>query len=107
MKKLIDFIKESSQITIKNVEDLKKFLNNFDDNATSWKNATDEIQDIARSAREHLAEFDNVKLEPVDFKSIKTPSEWNTMGKEFILMAIEQMSKSTLNRFLNDIDKKF
>lgn len=107
MKSLVEFINESKNVSIKTTEDLYKFLDKFDNNATSWRNATDEIPDIARTAREFLAELDHIILEPIEFKTLKSPAEWNTQGKQFITTAIEKMSKSTVKRFLDYLNEMF
>lgn len=106
MKALKDILVES-QHSIKTVDELKRLLDKFPNDATSWKDATDEVRDIARDARELLSELDNIELEPVDFRLIKNPAEWNTKAKEFIFMAIEKMSKNTLKRFLEYQNKRF
>ena len=37
--------------TIKTFDDLKKYLERFPNNASSWRYATDEIRDIAKTSR--------------------------------------------------------
>lgn len=106
MKHLKDMINEEIQ-TIKTVEDLNKFLDKFPNDAKSWRDATGEVQDIARTAREYLGELDGVEVEAVDFRSIKKPSDWNTRGKEFIASCMKQMSDATLKRFMKDIGSRF
>ena len=72
---LVDYLKRSK---LKTREDLVRFLDNFDNNATSWRDATQEIMDISRTSREYLEEYDNVKVDPVDFRMIsrtKKPSD--------------------------------
>ena len=106
MKSLKDLINEEIQ-TIKSVEDLNKFLDKFPNDAKTWRHATGEIKDIARTAREHLSEFDGIEVEAIDFRSIKKPSDWNTQGKEFIASCMKQMSDATLKRFMKDIGSRF
>lgn len=106
MKSLKDMINEEIQ-TIKTVEDLNKFLDKFPNDAKTWRHATGEIKDIARTAREHLSEFDGIEVEAIDFRSIKKPSDWNTQGKEFIASCMKQMSDATLKRFMKDIGSRF
>ena len=106
MKSLKDMINEELQ-TIKNVEDLNKFLDKFPNDTKTWRDATGEIKDIAKSAREHLSEFDGIEVEAIDFRSIKKPSDWNTQGKEFIASCMKQMSDATLKRFMKDIGSRF
>lgn len=106
MKHLKDMINEEIQ-TIKTVEDLNKFLDKFPNDAKTWRDATGEVQDIARTAREYLSEFDGVEVKAIDFRSIKRPSDWNTQGKEFISSCMKQMSDATLKRFMKDIGSRF
>ena len=40
---------------------LENFLEQFPTNATCWSQATDEVYDLARTSREFLDEFDDVK----------------------------------------------
>ena len=42
---------------------LENFLDQFPTNATSWSQATDEVYDLARTSREFLDEYDDVKVE--------------------------------------------
>lgn len=69
--------------------EIEKFLEQFPTDATSWAQATDEVRDLARFAREHLEEYDGVIVEPVDFRHAKTPAEWNTKGRAFILSTFD------------------
>ena len=52
---------------------IEKFLEQFPTNATSWSQATDEVYDLARTSREFLDEYDDVKVEAVDFATLGTP----------------------------------
>lgn len=106
MKNIKDYITESL-MRFKDLEDVQNYLDQFKDDETSWRGATDEIRDIARYSREFLQEFDNIKIDAIDFRAIKTPSEWNTMGKKYILNNITQMSKSTQNRFFKHLSEFF
>ena len=54
--------------------EIERFLEQFPTDATSWAQATDEVRDLARLAREHLEEYDGVIVEPVDFRHAKTLS---------------------------------
>ena len=89
---------------------LEKFLAKFPNDAKSWAQATEEIRDMAREAREIYTETDfdmtfdewetNPKApQPLDFRAIKTPSEWNTKGKEYILNTLDKMSNEAKDRF--------
>jgi hypothetical protein len=106
MKPINEFITESS-IRFKTVEDVENYLAQFRDDTTSWKYATDEVRDMARYSREFLQEFDNVKIDAIDFRAIKTPSEWNTIGKRYILDNISKMSKTTQSKFFRHISEFF
>ena len=77
----------------------EKFLKRFPKNATSWSQATDEVRDMARTARELLEECEGVIVEPVNFRAVKTPAEWNTKGREFILTNFDRMADRTKERF--------
>lgn len=77
------------------IQKIKQFLSRFPDNAKSWSQATDEIRDMARKARELT------NTEPLDFNWLKTPSEWNTKGKKFILNTIHNMTPHTKQEFYN------
>jgi len=70
---------------------LKNFLASFPNNATSWSQATDEIMDTARIIRQahneldlELCEGEEGAIEALNFRSFKTPAEWNTKAKEQI-----------------------
>ena len=95
-----------------------KFLARFPDDARSWAEATEEIRDMARTAREYHTEldkdmqFDEWKTnpnapQPLDFRKIKTPSEWNTEGKKYIIDPLDKMSKQAVDEFMNDFKHWF
>lgn len=105
MKTLKNYINEGKH-TIKNVDDVEKFLAKFHDNETSWKGATDEIMDIARWSREHLEEFDGIKQDAIAFKNLKTPAEWNKTGKNYILDTMKKMSDSTQKEFIKYLNDR-
>ena len=63
---------------------IEKFLEQFPTNATSWRETTDEVRELARASREMLDEYDDIKVEAVDFTAVRTPAEWNTLGREAI-----------------------
>lgn len=86
----------------------EKFLSNFPDNATSWAQATDEIRDMARTAKDYYNEItldvsseDPKGLKPLDFKKLKTPSQWNTQGKKYIRDAYKKMNADARQQFLD------
>nr|DAS16095.1 MAG TPA: hypothetical protein [Caudoviricetes sp.] len=78
---------------------IEKFLAGFPKEAVCWSQATDEIRDLARESREYLEEYDNVIVEPLDFRSYKRPSEWNTNGRDYILANFDRMSDQTKKRY--------
>ncbi|MFR9620903.1 MAG: hypothetical protein SNH63_06775 [Rikenellaceae bacterium] len=78
---------------------LEKYLERFPINATSWSQATDEIRDLARTIRELLEDYQGIIVEPIDFRAIKTPSEWNKQGRIFIVKNFTIMNKDAKNAF--------
>ena len=42
------------------IQKIEKFLEQFPTDATSWRQATDEVRDLARASREMLDEYDDV-----------------------------------------------
>jgi hypothetical protein len=90
------------------------FLDKFPNDATEWKQATDEIRELARFAREiynditiNVLEEDEKALEPLNFRSFKTPSEWNTKAKEFIISTFEIMNDESKKYFIEYFDSRF
>lgn len=78
---------------------LANFLERFPKEAICWSQATDEIRDLARGTREYLEEYEGVIIEPLDFRSYKKPSEWNTNGRDYILANFDRMNENTKKRF--------
>ena len=74
---------------------IEKFLEQFPTDATSWKEATDEVRELARTSREMLDEYDDIKVEAVNFTATRTPAEWNTLGREAILRNYDMMRPRT------------
>ena len=54
---------------------IEKFLEQFPTDATSWTQAIDEVYDLACTSREFLDEYDDVKVEAVDFATLDTPAK--------------------------------
>lgn len=110
-------IRKFSDMYIENndFELLKKYLDNFPNDAKSWAQATDEILDIARTAREFYNEFDLDVLhddeengyKSINFRSFNSPSEWNIKGKEYIFDVYNKMSNETKEKFLKHIKHMF
>jgi hypothetical protein len=65
------------------------------------------IKIVYELAKEYAEEYDGIKLEAVNFRSIKKPAEWNKKAKEFINTNINKLSKHALDRFLKDINDMF
>lgn len=89
---------------------LENFLNGFPNNATNWGQATDEVRDIARIVRQahneldlDLCEGDEGTVEALDFRSFKTPSEWNTKAKAQINETWAKMGSWAKENALNSI----
>lgn len=86
-----------------------KFLEQFPDNATCWSQATDEVRYLARSAKEYYNEVDlNLSSDeveagqgqqPLNFRAIQTPAEWNIKGKKYILEVFDKMSQQAKEQF--------
>lgn len=71
------------------------FLDKFPTNATSWREATDEIRDLARASREMLDEYDDVQVDSICFREINDPAEWNTEARAAILRNYDLMHPRT------------
>ena len=86
---------------------LENFLEQFPTNATSWSQATDEVYDLARTSREFLDEFDDVKVEAVDFATLDTPAKWNSVCCEAIWHNYDMMSPRTQLLFFERFEDWF
>ena len=86
---------------------IERFLDKFPTNATSWREATDEVRDLARASREMLNEYDDITVEAVDFTAIRTPAEWNTLGREAILRNYDMMRPRTQMLFFERFEDWF
>lgn len=86
---------------------IEKFLEQFPKNTTTWANAGDEIRDLARTSREYLEEYQNVIIEPLDFRSYKKPSEWNTNGRDYILANFDRMDERTKKAYYKRFEEWF
>ena len=89
------------------INKIERFLDKFPTNATSWREATDEVRDLAQASREMLDEYDGIKVEAVDFTAIKTPAEWNTLGRESIMRNYDMMSPRTQMLFFERFEDWF
>lgn len=75
---------------------IKKYLSQFPDNAKNWGEATEEIRDMSRVIA-NFSEDDNIKR--LNFRELKTPSEWNIKGKKFILDTYNKLSENQKENF--------
>ena len=89
------------------IQKIEKFLEQFPTDATSWRQATDEVRDLARVSREFLDEYDGIKVEAVDFTAIKTPAEWNTLWRESIMRNYDMMRPRTQQLFYEQFENWF
>lgn len=74
--------------------------NNFPPAATRWSQATDEVRDMARCAREVLQLGDE---HAIDFSNLRTPSSWNTVGINGIISFYERMDQQQRDLFLKQV----
>lgn len=87
------------------VQDLRKFLESqFPPTATCWSQATDEVRDMSRWARETLL-LDATHA--VAFNKIKTPSEWNRIGIASIIDHYSMMGIDMKWEFINRLEDLF
>ena len=86
---------------------IEKFLEQFPTDATSWVQATDEVRDLARASREMLDEYDDIKVEAVDFTAIRTPAEWNTRAREAVMRNYDMMRPRTQMLFFERFEDWF
>lgn len=102
--------KNMNTVTTQRQQDilLEKFLAKFPDDATSWAQATDEIRDMARTAKEYYNEIDldlsnddSEAYPALDFTLMKKPSQWNTLGKKYIRAVVFMMKPTTRKQFFD------
>lgn len=86
---------------------IERFLEKFPTDATSWSQATDEVRELSRASREFLADYDDINVEAVDFTAIKTPAEWNTLGRESIMRNYDMMRSRTQLLFFERFEDWF
>ena len=86
---------------------IERFLDKFPTNATSWREATDEVRDLAQASREMLDEYDDIKVEAVDFTATRTPAEWNTRAREAVMRNYDMMSPRTQLLFFERFEDWF
>ena len=86
---------------------IEKFLEQFPTDATSWTQATDEVYDLACASREFLDEYDDVKVEAVDFATLDTPAKWNSVCREAIWRNYDLMRPHTQLLFFERFEDWF
>lgn len=89
------------------IQKIEKFLEQFPTNATSWRQATDEVRDLARASREMLDEYDDVQVDSIYFPDIKDPAEWNTRAREAVMRNYDLMSPRTQLLFFERFEDWF
>lgn len=77
----------------------RKLSADFPKNATCWSQATDEVRDMCRRARV-LAGVGEEGA--VDFRAVKTPAEWNTLGIEGTVRFYGSLGESKRQEFCAD-----
>ena len=82
-------------------------MDKFPTNATSWREATDEVRDLAQASREMLDEYDDVQVDSIYFPFIKTPAEWNIRAREAILRNYNMMRPRTQMLFFERFEDWF
>ena len=86
---------------------IERFLEQFPTDATSWREATDEVRDLARASREMLDEYDDVQVDSIYFPDIKDPAEWNTRAREAVMRNYDMMSPRTQLLFFERFEDWF
>lgn len=70
---------------------------NFPPDATCWSEATDEVRDLSRYARQARYQIPGAAL---DFRQLNTPSDWNTKGINNIITHYEAMTEAQRTSFM-------
>lgn len=89
---------------------LDKYLSSFPDNATDWNQATDEIRDICKYAREFYNEYQGEidgYVQPLNYKSITDPSDWNTLSKLYLEEIYSKMNQETKEQYISFVTDHF
>ena len=86
---------------------IERFLDKFPTNATSWREATDEVRDLARASREMLDEYDDVQVDSIYFPDIKDPAEWNSRAREAVMRNYNMMRPRTQLLFFERFEDWF
>jgi hypothetical protein len=68
-------------------------------NASCWSQATDEVRDLCRYAREDLGLPED---QAVDFRVLKTPEAWNTIGVNGLVAFYRQMTTRQQEAFVEN-----
>ena len=75
-----------------------KLATSFPLDATCWSQATDEIRDMSRHARETLKYSG---FHAIDFGHLTSPSEWNTAGIQSIVRFYTEMDHDQRTAFVD------
>lgn len=89
------------------MDKLEQFMDKYPDDANSWSEATDEMKDLARIARETYNETSSNTIEPLNFRSFRYPSEWNSESKKFVRETYQKMSKEGKESFMREVEETF
>lgn len=84
-------------------DDLQSFLSMFPVSAKSWRFATDEVKDVARMAFDALFYVDGKVLDLDYAEAEQSPSQWNTVFREYIEDAYAAMSQKARTSFLESV----
>jgi hypothetical protein len=109
---------DSQSQTVTGDSKLDEYLSKFPDNAQNWGEATDEIREITRAARLAHGDIDlnlsgddeyesHPDVAPMNYRSFKTPSEWNRKSKEYIARVWKLMSQEAKEAFLKDVSRLY
>lgn len=86
---------------------VSNFFKQFPRNAKNWADATDEVKEIARLARETYEEIDGVKIQPIPWKSLSSPSEWNSKYQDYTFKVYSKMSEAAKTEFVRQAKQYF
>lgn len=79
--------------------EISGYMKKFPSDAKSWSQATDEMRDLSRIARETISEQQGTTVAAIDYQAIKTPAEWNKKSKAFVSKVYKKMTPATKNVF--------
>lgn len=79
--------------------EISGYMKKFPSDAKSWSQATDEMRDLSRIARETISEQQGTTVAAIDYQAIKTPAEWNKKSKAFVSKVYKKMTPATKKVF--------